>query len=544
MEALKAKREETALHEIDATQVPPMGSRVLSGMFLVILVLGGVPTVASDMLRGDDGSHTLPSLISDVIFTPLVRLHGGAGLSSANVSAQRAMHRFEEAVTDKSLIGAALRPRLQAALSLAGAGTEQVAQGGDEWLYYRPSLRHVYGRAFLAPAELARRRRGGRAWENAPQPDPRPAIIAFDEELRSLGIELLVVPIPTKASIDPWGLAPNAEPPHMNPSRRGFVLGLKRYGIQVLDPTEGMLTLDAPRYLKADSHWLPKTQNFVARAIAERLFAMGVPRHGSSFRRSAETHAGTGDLAHLLEAGTAETHRTDVSKWVVATGAGESLDITTDAQVVLLGDSFSNIYADRSLGWGADGGLAHLIAFHLQNRVQAILHNAGAATTVRQDLARRLTLNDHRPLVVVWEMASRDLSNGDWEAAPLPPRSSEPSRTHPFVTMSTGERLEFSATVAELAPIPSTRSAPYANHVVAVHLVDIAGTNANQALAFAVSMRDRKHTPVSRWAPGDRVAVTASPWSDAPSATRSMSRSELAGTTWRGVPIIYVEPAQ
>ncbi len=44
-------------------------------------------------------------------------------------------------------------------------------------------------------------------WTTPPQPDPRPAILAFKQHLDARGIALIVMPTPVKTTIHPAHLA-------------------------------------------------------------------------------------------------------------------------------------------------------------------------------------------------------------------------------------------------------------------------------------------------------------------------------------------------
>jgi alginate O-acetyltransferase complex protein AlgJ len=88
-----------------------------------------------------------------------------------------------------------------------------------------------------------------------------------------------------------------------------------------------------------------------------------------------------------------------------------------DAEVLLLGDSFSNIYSDSTLGWGSGAGLAEQLGFHLQRPVDKLALNAGGALATRQALQRTLATGEDRLVgkkVVIYQFATRELVSGDW----------------------------------------------------------------------------------------------------------------------------------
>jgi alginate O-acetyltransferase complex protein AlgJ len=91
------------------------------------------------------------------------------------------------------------------------------------------------------------------------------------------------------------------------------------------------------------------------------------------------------------------------------------------APVLLLGDSFSNVYSRPDLGWGQGAGLAEQLMLALGVRVQVIAQNGGGATISRETLAQKPQALQHKK-VVLWAFSARDLYDETiaWERVPLP----------------------------------------------------------------------------------------------------------------------------
>jgi hypothetical protein len=88
------------------------------------------------------------------------------------------------------------------------------------------------------------------------------------------------------------------------------------------------------------------------------------------------------------------------------------------ADVLLLGDSFTNVFTMDFMGWGAGAGLAAQLAVALGRPVDVIAQNDSGAFATRQALALELAGGNDRlagKRVVVWEFAVRELSVGDWK---------------------------------------------------------------------------------------------------------------------------------
>jgi alginate O-acetyltransferase complex protein AlgJ len=139
-----------------------------------------------------------------------------------------------------------------------------------------------------------------------------------------------------------------------------------------------------------------------------------------AWRREERQVEGLGDLARMLELppgqGLFAPQRVTVRPVL-----GWASDPA--AEVLILGDSYTNVYSRSDLGWGTGAGLAEQLAFYLQRPVDRIALNAGGAWASRQALARELAAGRDRlagKRVVVVEFAARELAFGDWRRIALP----------------------------------------------------------------------------------------------------------------------------
>jgi alginate O-acetyltransferase complex protein AlgJ len=338
------------------------------------------------------------------------------------------LHRFETALEEESWVVAELLPPVQGVLtSTLGQGNLQVYVGRDGWLFLRAGVDALTGPGFLDPATLELRRRGGEQWTAPVQPDPRPALAAFRRELAARGIRLVVVPVPDKAAIHPEKLSRRSvKAPLSNPSWPELASWLDGQGIAVFDPAPILAGVAAPaaapRYLATDTHWTPEAMDAVARALARDLARHLEPRSRLAYVEWEERIAGLGDLARMLELPQGQKLYAPQSVTVRRVLAPDGSDVSPwqpdpEAQVLLLGDSFTNVFAREDLGWGTGAGLAERLSFHLGQPVDRIAINAGGAHASREALARDLAAGRDRltgKRVVVYQFADRELAVGDW----------------------------------------------------------------------------------------------------------------------------------
>ncbi|MEL7060097.1 MAG: hypothetical protein AAGN46_08750 [Acidobacteriota bacterium] len=400
------------------------GSRAVQLALVVSMALGILAMSLARTLTGSwepvatflaDGAHAA-SEVSDP--------------AAANRSMLAAMRRFEDALDDTSPLRAAILPTVQwASVALGGVGNATTVVGDDDWLLLRPGVDHLLGRGFLDAGELMRRTRGGEAFEPAPHPDPRPAILDTARQLAQRDIELWVLFAPTKAAIHPEALGAAIDEVAANPSTARLAEELQRAGVVVVDPSPMLRTMaraGEQLFLRTDSHWSPRAVDAVARvaaaAIEERVRLS--PGDGPLWRRRARVEVGRGDLfaALRLPERRPMLPREEVEILQVLDGRDRFWAPDPSAEVLLLGDSFTNVFAESRLGWGEAAGLAEQMSFHLGRPLDRLAVDDGSATEVRRRLAaleRDGAGRLDRKRVIVWQIAVRELSFGDWRTVDL-----------------------------------------------------------------------------------------------------------------------------
>jgi hypothetical protein len=359
------------------------------------------------------------------------------GLVVANRRLLAAMTAFEDALNERSYVAARALSRFQWVMTRhLKAGNEQVVLGRRGWLYYRPGLDHVTGAGFLDPRSLARRRTSGAAWADGQNADPVPALVDFATQLADRGIALLVVPIPEKAALHPEGLARDlsADSPLENPSFDAFMDRLIELDILAYSPADDLANarrtasgLQWPLFLKTDTHWTPQGMESVAAGLAEFIARnVRLPESRSAaFIRTEQWVEGRGDLVALLRLPAMRPLflQERVPTQRVTHSSGEPWTADVDADVLLLGDSFTNIYSQGELGWGDAAGLAEQLSFRLRRPLDKLAVNAGGPSAARERLASAIVAGQDRlagKRLVVYAFAARELSSGDWRLIDLP----------------------------------------------------------------------------------------------------------------------------
>lgn len=539
---------EQAWDEIGETDVRHATALALLVGFMALIGSGPLATLAAG-LRGESHFDTRISLdpTGD---------GGDWSLFAANRRLLEAINELSGFLERDNWLATVMRPSAQSLLTKLGAGTEQVLQGRDGWLFFKPDVDHVIGPGFLRESQLARRAAIGDTVTEPPQPDPRVALRDFAEELAGRNVALVVVPTPVKPAVHPEHLARGLriEQGVVNPSRDRFLRELREAGILVFDPLPVMLAIKpgtgTPLFLATDTHWRPET----VEAMASRLAAfvdehVELPSLPSPDYRVRETVvSNTGDTAGLLDLPRPDGHypKERVSVRTIETASGEPWRPEVSADVLVLGDSFSNVFSSGAMGWGESGGLVEQLSYEMRRPLDRLARNDDGAFASRQMLADELRRGRDRlqgKRLVVYQFTERELSQGDWKLLDL---GEPPATIETFLRPGGGGPIVVRGVIADIAPAPRPGSVPYKDHIIAVHLVDLetedSSAASRQALVFMWSMRDNVPTPAARYRAGQSVHLRLTPWSEVSDELDRINRAELPDDSIRLAPPWWGEP--
>ncbi|MFZ1218230.1 MAG: hypothetical protein WAO00_03005 [Chthoniobacterales bacterium] len=442
----------------------------------------------------------------------------------------------EKELETASVVSEWLLPRVQRALLKLGVGNEQVYLGRDGWLFYRPDVDYVTGPPFLAPKVMTQR-----AHAAAVQPDAVKAIVAFRDQLAARGTDLTIVPVPSKATIHPEELTARAAPEQelQNASFEEFRKRVTNAGVHVVDPAIIMMavkrgTEHLPQYLATDTHWTPAAMQYVAKMMMFSAAPRLPPGQTHGTVPTPKEIVGKGDLVRMLKL--PDQQRLYPPEKVMIEQVMVNNQFwrpSPDADVLLLGDSFSNIFSLAALGWGESAGLAEHFSAKLGGRpVDCILRNSDGAFATREILSHELARGKDRlagKKLVIWEFAARELAFGDWKMLDMKLGQPMPAK---FFVPKEGEQVTASGTVEAISAVPHPGSVPYRDHVLALHLTDlvIEGQTASgdlESLVYAESMHDDVLTPAASLRIGDRITLRLRRWADVSEKYEKINRSEI-----------------
>jgi alginate O-acetyltransferase complex protein AlgJ len=308
---------------------------------------------------------------------------------------------------------------------LASAPADALSvQGADKnWFFLRKELEHL-SVGDLAAADMPKANKEGT--------DPVPVMAKYAEELKALGVELLVVPVPPKASIYPEKLSDKLDAKSA-PSMSAFYAKLKAAGVDVLDletvfKEERAKNPDKQLYCATDSHWSPHAAQLVARIVADRYKS-----------RKEVSEASLADLITLPEE-TLEFHGDLLSDAQKATVPKEKLpmqraglavppdgkNVTTvesdpQSPVLVFGDSHLQVFRKGGNMLAMQAGFIDHLQVLLPTSVEEITMQAGGADGPRVEIARGTVKNPAfwtNKKIAIWVFTAREFTQGKWRIIP------------------------------------------------------------------------------------------------------------------------------
>ena len=299
-----------------------------------------------------------------------------------------------------------------------------VVEGREGWWFFGPELRHLAAGKFWgeAAAEVSKARRP--EWA-----DPLPAILDFHKQLLEIGVELLLVPVPPKASVYPDKLPFPAEPsPRLDIHHQAFYEILREKGIKVLDLTALFLSNrehpNGHMYCQQDTHWSGIATTLAAEEIANlvRTELDAIPK--TTYQGEWKTVEITGDLWNALDDPSRAKERLPLR--FVGAGSEDALspvEPDPSSPVILLGDSHTLVFHAGGDMHAKGAGLADQLALELGFAVDLVGVRGSGATAARINLLRRAQANPEywaNKRMVIWVFAAREFTESDgWRQVPV-----------------------------------------------------------------------------------------------------------------------------
>jgi SGNH hydrolase-like domain, acetyltransferase AlgX len=320
--------------------------------------------------------------------------------------------------------------------SLARSSEQQgtiTVSGKEGWLFFGPELRFVSAGPFWgkAAAKVSRATKPEFA-------DPLPAIVDFHRQLKKMGVELLLVPVPSKSVVYPDFLSDQLTISRENPPLRidtepqAFYQLLRKEGIRVLDLTSFFLAnrfhREGALFCKQDTHWSGNGCVLAAQKIHEEIqgrpWLKAIPK--SAYQTAWKSLPIAGDLWKALGEKSLSQEILSVRQvGTGSTGALKPVALDQKSPIILVGDSHNLVFHAGEDMHTRDAGLSDQLALELGFPVDLAAVRGSGATPARVNLLRRVQRDPQywKPKkLVIWCFASREFTQSDgWKKVPLSP---------------------------------------------------------------------------------------------------------------------------
>jgi hypothetical protein len=245
---------------------------------------------------------------------------------------------------------------------------------------------------------------------------PLDTIVDFNQQLKQLGVRLIVVPVPAKVRIHPEffdkrlaGVASSSSP------EAAFFEALRAKGVEVVDLTQDFAASKAqgPLYCARDSHWNGRAIALAAQKLAAEL--KGVVQNNVELETREEQIEIQGDLGGAKEKVTL--------RFINPKGQTARLEPDRGSPILVLGDSYVLVFHDGGDMHASGAGLPDQLAYELGGPVDVLGVRGSGATPARVSLARRARANPNylrNKKVIIWCFGVRELTQAEaWKPIPL-----------------------------------------------------------------------------------------------------------------------------
>lgn len=514
MRNLADERRETAIKDLGSTNVQ-------IGVCLFGLIVFGVVLLSVPFFQ----------IVSEISHGKFPKVYRTVGLISD--LKRESFQEYEDTLENESVLTNWLLPNVQTVLTrVFRTGNEQAYVGRDGWLFYRADIDSLIANIYT---------NSNRQHKTYSYSDAVEAIIDFGSQLAERNIKLIVMPTPVKPSIYPDKFSSrcqNMSLPIHNPTYGKIVANLSSHDILVYDPTSYLseAAQQNAQYLKTDTHWKPEAMESVTKQLAafisENVDFLNNPN--SVYTKTATKITNIGDIAKMLNLHESQTlfPKEHVTTHVIRSESGELWQSKRKAEILFLGDSFSNIYSLAEMGWGESAGFVEHLSAELSRPIDKIVINDGGSLTTRQTLVREPERLMGKRLVV-YQFAARELFSGDWKLLQIPEIQSKSEDEH-VETYQINNETTVTATIRDKTDPPSPDSVPYTECLIALHLKTLEMSELpEECVVFMWGMRENKLTEAASFKIGQQVKLRLRAWDTVRAEYESYNRIELENEeTW------------
>lgn len=524
MSIKKLTNEEIAVEEIGQTDISVYNQRVLIGLFFFCISV--VPLMQT--FNNFSNEALIISNAEDSIQNqeepPLSIIER---LNERNTDLLHTIENYEFLIEEKSLYKKRVIPIAQSnLLRIFKTGNEQTWVDKNN-LYYKAANLYLTLPGFLDPKQLEARENNERV-----QANPLKAIVDFKKQLEEKGIHLMIIPVPPKAS---FTVANKNQIPLNNKSYNRLVDVLRKENIIVCDLFDLFKNnkFRNSGFLSYDTHWSPEAMQLAAKEVGRLLDSLSIEKgmiHYDLKKIKVENH---GDLANMLSLENTNVYfDTQITEIEQITENNFLFRSNKQSDILVLGDSYSNIFSLGRMDWGESAGLTEHISAIMKKPVDRIVRNDDGAYATRKTLSNELKKGINRldgKKIIIWQFAARELSLGNWKLFNFDLNEKYVSSN--FFVPKVNSVYIVNGVVKGVSKIPAKGSVPYEEQVISIHISELteihSGLNLGQSVVYLLGMENNELTTAAGLRPGDTVKLKLYNWNDFAHQFGSFNRSDL-----------------
>jgi SGNH hydrolase-like domain, acetyltransferase AlgX len=298
-----------------------------------------------------------------------------------------------------------------------------VIPGVDGWLFLSSDIRFLSVGQFWG-ADAAKVSRAHKP-ESA---DPIPAIVDFHDQLKKRGIDLLVIPVPSKAAIYPEKILPDVDlhGETAAPYLTRFYDELRKREIDVVDLSPVFLqnrsSEHGPVFCKTDTHWSGLGCVLAAQTIKDKIREKLAGQPRKDYAAEWKEITIKGDLGDLAGPNIKKPEPEKIAVRTVSDKqTGAAINPDPNSPLLIIGDSHTLVFHDFL---AEKSGLLDQLAFETGFAPDLIGTRGSGSTSVRISLYRRARKDaDYlsKKKIVVWCFAAREFTESDqgWDKVPV-----------------------------------------------------------------------------------------------------------------------------
>jgi hypothetical protein len=430
-----ASREEEADQDLRHTQISPRIALVISIAFISLLFAIISTQIIVELNRPvADKTHRVPAIadIVDILpsreaFGRLRYIRGPRSVVKYGLGVfpeSEKIKAFEKRLEEESVLSEVVLSPSQYFLTRflkTGNHDAYVGQGG--WLFYNNDVAQA-----ILPWSL----------------DTTVTTISdVVRQFREQGIEVIVMPMVSKASLYPDKLAfcSGIQYPLSNPQYDTFLSELRGQNILAFDTTAAAAKIrreqpDSPWFLETDTHWRPELAAKVAEELAFFIKKNIVlpPANPLYHVRPVQGKWPQGDLVRMLNLmGTPLYPEESVVYHQVIDSQGQPWKSDTNADVLVFGDSFTEVFEKYQ------AGLAENLSVALGRPVDRFGKPGPGMTRFKEKVSQELCQQPQRlraKRLIIWEFTIRDILSDDWGEKDLSlPKNPNPQASISYLSL-------------------------------------------------------------------------------------------------------------